>query len=131
MKGMQQVETLRAACCVVGVDGKASEAEMRIIKSLAAEVGVGEASLTAMLERAKSDKEFYDEQFKILKTDPKETMQLMFSLALADGSFRKDEHFILQQFAERLGVSEAQFNQWTQQALEYLKSKRGDNSAGE
>jgi len=57
---MRQVELLRAACCVAGVDGHASDAEQLILQRLADEAGVGAASLSAMIELAETDEQFYE-----------------------------------------------------------------------
>ena len=42
---MFKVELLRAACCVAGIDGEIDEAEFAVLKKLADDVGVGDASL--------------------------------------------------------------------------------------
>ena len=55
---MRQVAILRAACCVAGADGHTSDAEQRVVKRLADEAGVGDASLEAMIERFPKDLEF-------------------------------------------------------------------------
>ncbi len=120
---MRQVDILRAACCVAGVDGHSSDAEQRILKRLAAEAGVGAASLSAMIERAETDKRFYAEQFRVLTFDPKETMQLLFRVALADGDLAKEEAVVLKRLAQRLELPPAQFDAWLKQAISFIKKK--------
>lgn len=120
---MRQVEMLRAACCVAGVDGHASAAEQKILKRLAKEAGVGAASLSAMIELAETDKQYYAKQFRVLEADPKETMQLLFRMSLADGSLRKDEAQVLKRLSRRLEVPSAQFDTWLGQAIAFLKQK--------
>ena len=120
---MRQVAILRAACCVAGADGHTSDAEQRIVKRLADEAGVGDASLEAMIERAETDKEFYLEQFRVLKSDQKETMQLLFRVAVADLALHKDEAFVLQQLSLRLEVPPAQYDKWLKQTIDFLKKK--------
>lgn len=129
MEGMRKVELLRAACCVAGIDGHTSDAERRILQMLADQVGVGEASLNAMIERAETDDKFYREQFRVLKADPKETMQLLFTIAVADGGFGKDEHHVLERLAARLEVSKAQFDKWTEESIAYLDAKSKDSES--
>ena len=119
MEGMKKVEVLRAACCVAGIDGEAAEAELRILQMLADQVGVGEASLTAMIERAQRDPEFYKEQFRVLKAEPKETMRLLFGVALADGQLKDNELSVLQKLANRLEISQESFDHWLAQARDY------------
>ena len=41
MNPMQEVEVLRAACCVAGIDGEVTENELVMINELAAKAGVG------------------------------------------------------------------------------------------
>ena len=120
---MRQVEMLRAACCVAGVDGHVSDSEQQILKRLAKEAGVGAASLSAMIELAETDKQYYAKQFRVLEADPKETMQLLFHISLADGSLRKDEALVLKRLSQKLGVPSAQFDTWLGQAIAFLKQK--------
>ena len=104
MRPMEQVEVLRAACCVAGADGSVTDKERQLIEKLADVSGVGAASLEAMVDRAKADCSFCDEQFQILKTDPQETMAILFEIAMSDGQVGTDEEQSLWSFAERLGV---------------------------
>ena len=111
MRPMEQVEVLQAACCVAGTDGTISDQERELISKLGGDCGVGKASLQAMIERAKSDCSFCDEQFQILKTDPQETMAILLELAIVDGVIDDSEHAILQSFASRLNVPEQTFGE--------------------
>jgi tellurite resistance protein len=123
-EAMKQVALLRAACCVAGVDGHASEAEQKVLQRLATEAGVGAASLTAMIELAETDKHFYEDQFRVLQADPQEAMQILFRVSLADGSLLKDEALVLKRLSKKLQVPPAQFDAWLQQTLAFLKRKR-------
>ncbi len=123
MEGMKKVEVLRAACCVAGIDGDVTTEERKIIDMLAADVGVGQASVDAMVERAKEDQGFYKEQFRVLKSDPKETLQLLFSLAISDGRLGNREKQVIWRLAKRLDVDQASFQQWAAQAEAYVKKK--------
>lgn len=110
MNPMQEVEILRAACCVAGIDGEVTENELVMINKLAAKAGVGRASLEAMIERGKADPEFYKEQFRVLKDQPKKSMVAIFKVATADKSLSADEINILRKFAEKLGISSESFD---------------------
>ncbi len=81
---MHQVEILRAACCVAGIDGDTTDRERRLLTHLADQIGVGQASLQAMIDRAERDKSFCDEQFLLLKTRPDKTLGILLKVALAD-----------------------------------------------
>ena len=123
MEGMKKVEVLRAACCVAGIDGEVTDEERKIIDMLAQDVGVGLASVEAMIERGRTDQGFYKEQFRVLKADPKDTMQLLFSLAISDGRLGKREKAVLWRLAKRLGVTEESFQTWVAQAESYVQKK--------
>ena len=123
MEGMKKVEVLRAACCVAGIDGETSPEERRVLDMLAQRAGVGLASLTAMIERSESDQGFYKEQFRVLKADPNETMKLLIGVALADNKLRTIERQVLGRLAKQLGVDKQTFDNWLNQAIEYVKAR--------
>lgn len=106
MRAMEQVEVLRAACCVAGADGNATDEERQLLANLASKSGVGAASLNAMIERATSDQKFCEEQFRILKTEPQETMAILLQVAMADGAIQDVEVASLKALASRLNVSD-------------------------
>ena len=120
---MKQVEVLRAACCVAGIDGDAGEEELRLIQRLADKAGVGAASLQAMIDCAESDEKFYEDQFRVLKTDPKKTMQILFKVAIVDGELTKQEGLVLKRLSIRLDVPPEHFDGWLRQAVSYVKKK--------
>jgi len=62
-----------------------------------------------MIERAKSDTDFFEEQFEILKTDPEDTMKTLFRVAIADGVLMRSERVVLQHFARKLGMTEGRY----------------------
>ena len=109
MTAMAKVEVLRAACCVAGADGNVDESERKLIQELANKVGVGKASLEAMILRAETEPDFYKSQFLVLKTDPSSTMTTMFEIATDDRELEADELKLLKHFSERLGLSEEGF----------------------
>ena len=69
MSSMRHVEILRAACCVAGQDGTITDQESAMLNKLTDQIGVGQMSLNAMIERAKQDPQFYREQFEVLRAD--------------------------------------------------------------
>ena len=96
---MSKVEVLRAACCVAGIDD-------------------------AMVERAKEDCQFFEEQFEVLKADPAEAMVTLCGVAIADGDLSTDERVLLQHFATRLGLPPEKCDKLLQRAEQYLASKK-------
>ncbi len=123
VEGMRQVEVLRAACCIAGADGETTEPERRILDQLAQQAGVGEASLAAMIERSETEKDFYDEQFRVLKADPKKTLQLLFKVAIADRRLKKAECQGLKRLARRLDVPDEKFDRWLSHVIESVKKR--------
>ena len=108
---MARVEVLRAACCVAGADGTVDDDERKLIDDLAEKVGVGRASLDAMVLRAETEPDFYENQFRVLKIDPGATMSLMFEVASQNRKIDPNEMAMLQHFAKRLGMDEASFKE--------------------
>jgi len=125
VEGMRRVEILRAACCVAGADQQIGPLEKPFLDRLAAEAGVGLASLEAMMDRSVNHEEFYKEQFSVLSADPKTTMTLLFRIAIVDGSLQEREAEVLQYLADKLDVPSDRFDRWLKQAQQFmLKNKR-------
>jgi len=120
MTPTQQIELLRAACCVAGIDKDASEAELDVIGKLVKQTGVGKASLQAMVDRATSDQDFYKEQFTVLKADPSESMAYLLQVAMADGKLTEGEIEVLEKLSQRLDVSANDFQQLIVQVTDML-----------
>lgn len=120
MTPAQRIDLLRAACCVANADGSASESEMILVKKLIKEVGVGRASVEAMMDRAKIDPTFCEDQFKILKSDPSDTMLALLQVAMADGELTEEEIRVLQALANNLEIPTDVFDQLIAQVKETL-----------
>lgn len=103
------VEILRAACCVAGLDGGICQDELNILQQMATDIGVGQASLNAMISRSEKDPNFYQELFKILTADAEETMKILFRVAISDSELNVNESVVLHDFARRLGVTEERY----------------------
>lgn len=108
---LNKVEVLRAACCVAGLDGTISEKEMALLQSLATDAGVGAASFKAMRDRATSDRNYYEQQFRFLRGDPVESMKTMLRIAVADGALHPNERVVLDVFSKKLGLTEEKYQQ--------------------
>lgn len=118
MTPVEKVALLRAACCVAGIDKEISPPEEAVIRRLAADVGVGKASLQAMMDRATSDQEFYKEQFNAFKSDPQQTMAGLLEVAMADGQVNDQEVAVLGELASRLDVPPTVFQELVQRVRE-------------
>jgi len=120
MTPMQRVDVLRAACCVAGIDGTPSESERKVIDRLAAGVGVGRASLEAMFERGATDPNFHEEQFRVLKSSPQESIAALLEVAMADGKLTENETAVLKALADKLGIGDDTFAKLISNVLEIL-----------
>ena len=109
MTPTQRVEILRASCCIAGADGETTPDELEQIRKLAEAEGVGEASLDAMIQRAESDPEFYKQQFKILKADPLECLDVLLQVSVANGTLKESEFEVLKGLASQLAIGEEDF----------------------
>ena len=122
MKSFEKLEILRAAVCVVGADGEVSEDESALIDKLASEIGVGKASRQAMLDRGKTDPEFCEDMFRVLKTEPNETMLTLFHASMSDGVLSESEIRVLWHFADKLGVNKETFDNLVEKAKSMTQS---------
>jgi len=128
---MTSVEVLRAACCVAGLDGEFDEREVALLRRLAEKAGVGAVSLKAMMDRAASDPNFYQEQFHYISADPRSAMTQIIAVAVADGHLAPDERIILHHFAERLALDERSFDKLLRAAENYTqrRARQGDTQS--
>ena len=110
MHPVEKVELLRACCCVAGADGTTTPAEREILERMAHDVGVGKASLRAMISRAETEPNFFEEQFRVLKADASESMLMLMQVAAADRSLTDDETGMMRKMSERLGVTSSVFD---------------------
>ena len=124
MSVMKNVEILRAACCVAGLDESIHDSEREMLDRLAEHAGVGQTSLNAMIDRAVNDPDFYQEQFKTIRTDPDSTMKALFCIAVADHELSTEERVILHQFATRLGMDPKRFNQLLAAAAKHVERRK-------
>ncbi len=127
MTPMQRLDLLKAACCVAGVDGKGPPEE-KIVDRLAREIGVGDASLNAMMSRAERDPDFCKDQFRILKEEPAECMGLLLQVALADGVLSDEEILVLEKLSSQLGIAPNVFDNLILEAKKIVGEKSKGHS---
>jgi tellurite resistance protein len=124
MSAMIQVEVLRAACCVAAADGETTDAERELLGKLAKQTGVGSASLEAMVSRACEDDGFCNEQFRVLKAEPKEAMSILLEVAMCGGVISDAETSILRVFADKLDVPTDVFELLLEKAKEIAADRK-------
>jgi tellurite resistance protein len=108
---IDQVELLRAACCVAAAGGEVSPAEMIILRELVESAGVGETSFYAMIDRAANEPGYYKEQLDLLTGDAEAAITMLSRIATADGQISEEERSMLQHFAGKLGVAQKRFDE--------------------
>lgn len=124
MTPQQEVELLRAAICVACANGEANEVEQRLIDRLADNVGVGDASMQAMMDRAKRDPDFYQQQFQILKSDPKDSIVSLVNVAMADGDVDDQEIRVLRGLAGQLNIPDDTFDELMQRVENLIAERK-------
>jgi tellurite resistance protein len=120
---MHDVQVLRAACCIAGIDGEVCDKEQPLLQRLAEEAGVGAMSLTAMIEMSLKDPKFYEQQLKYSQKDPEKTIRTLFLVAAADGKFTSEERVMLHHFAMKVGMSDEQYDALVEEEKAKLKSR--------
>jgi uncharacterized tellurite resistance protein B-like protein len=113
---LNDLEVLRAACCVAGLDGEVSARELPLLKQLAERAGVGRVSLEAMMQKATSDRAFYEQQLAYLNADVEDVIRVLFKVAMADGRLSVEERVVLRYFADKLKIPAERFERFLQAA---------------
>ena len=108
---MEQVEILRAACCIAAADGEISDAERGFIARLATKAGVGRASREAMIEQGLTSPKFVESQFRFLLSNADRAIKVLMIVASADGAIGEAEEALVRNFAARLSIDEGRLEQ--------------------
>lgn len=123
---INEVEILRAACCIAALDRAVCEKEHAVLDALRKRIGVGRVSFEAMLDRARHDRDYYQEQFQIAMVDPDLAMRTLFQVAVANHRITLEERVILQHFAEeKLGMARDRFERLLEAAERHVERDPG------
>ena len=124
------IETLRAACCIAGLDAKITPQERAVLDKLAEKVGVGKMSLEAMIDRARKDQNFYKDQFRFISSGAAAaTMNSLLGVAVADGERSADERVVLRFLGERMGLKAPDFDKLLVAAEKYVAMRKSTGEA--
>jgi len=107
----EHVEILRAAVVLAVADGKITSSEQGLLRGLAGRVGIGNASLDALIERAQMDATLRDELFQRSMSDPNLTFELLAAAARLDGEISQEERELLIHMMDKLKIPTAQFSE--------------------
>ena len=126
---LDQVEVLRAVCCIAGLDGTIGPRERAIFEKLAEDTGVGAASVRAMIDFAKNDPNYYEQQFRYLRKDPEASMKTILRVAVVDGKLGPKERFVIDVFARKLGIADDRYRQLLAAAEAAVAPGKGTGNA--
>lgn len=108
---IERVEILKAACCIAGADGEISQRERESLKKMADEIGVGAASLDAMMDLAITDEKFRGSQLRMVHKDPAGVFETLYRMARLDPDVPTPERKLLTHFGRKLGLDTDQMNE--------------------
>ena len=129
MSGLEQpIELIQAACCLAASDGEICASERRFLQHLASDAGIDPDALAVMIKRAETDESFLDDQFRIAGIDPRQTMAVLFKLAIVDGKLRKSEAATLRKLAVQMGATSDQFEKWLKTSIHRARREAGRDS---
>ena len=104
MGSMEEREVLKAAMAVAVADGRITRSEMGVLKGLAARLGVGNASLDAMLEVAREDQSQADNILIRSKERARAALELLVAEARIDGDISFEERDVIVRIASSLDI---------------------------
>jgi tellurite resistance protein len=104
------VQLLQAAIVLAVADGVVASSERGLLDAIAGRVGVGQMSLEAMIDRAKTDPDVHDELFYRAMTEPELTMELLVAAARLDGEVSQEEREVLVRIMDKLNIPIARFS---------------------
>ena len=125
----EQIEILRAVVVLAAADGVIAPSEKGLMQRLAKRIGVGEASLNAMIARAKEDSSVREELFRRNMSQPEKVMELLVAVARIDGEISSEEREVLVQIMGSLEIPVERFSDIYQKGIERADKIR-DNFSG-
>ena len=122
MGTMEDLELLKAALVVAVADGEIRRSEMGVVQGLAERIGVGRASLEAMIEAAEQDDSIADNILIRSKERAHTAFELLVAQARIDSEISNEERSVLVRVASSLGITGNEF-----EAIYGAGIKRADN----
>lgn len=128
MGSMEDLELLKAAMAVALADGELRRSEKGVIEGLALRIGVGRASLEAMLEVAAQDDSIADNILIQSREKARSALELLVAQARIDGQISDQERSLLVRLASTLGITGDDFDSAYQTGLRHadrIRKSRG------
>jgi len=111
MTDIEKLELLKAALAVAAADGRLSKSEMGVVFGLAARVGVGQASLQAMIDAARAGKDVSDDIVIRSEQGGRTALELLVAQARIDGQISDAEREMLVRIGLRLNITGHEFQE--------------------
>lgn len=108
---MNDLEVLKAACCIAGLDEDVGFKERKVLQMLALRAGVTQASFDAMMDQAVEDEEFFEGQLNLLQSNLDDAVRSLFRVAVVEGKLEPNQRDVLLNFSEKLGMTSEHFDQ--------------------
>lgn len=109
MNNIEKLDLLKAALAVAAADGEFKPSEMGVVLGLAARVGVGKASLDAMMAAAKRGDSLASNIVMQSPESARTALELLVAEARIDGEITEKERGLLAWLATRLGIKGEEF----------------------
>jgi len=109
MRNIEELELLKAALAVAVADGEIRRSEMGVVEGLAMRLGVGRASLEAMLEAAQKDDSTADNILIRSKERARRALELLVAQARIDGEISAEERNVIVRIATSLNLTGGEF----------------------
>ena len=128
---VEQVELLKALIGLAAADGKIASSERGLLVRFAAKVGIGSASLEAMIERALADPSVRDDLFHRTMSNPQLALEMLVATARLDGNISDSERELLIHVRGLLNISMDDFAQIYERGIQKADSLRNAKFASD
>ena len=109
MKDIEKLELLKAVLAVAAADGEIRPAEKGVFEGLAARIGVGQASLAAMLNAAQRGETIPQGILMQSPESARTALELLVAEARIDGQISDQERRLLIRIGDRLKITGEEF----------------------
>ena len=108
---LNDLEVLKAACCIAGMDEDVGFQERKVMQMLASRAGVTPSSFDTMMDQALGDDDFFEGQLNLLQSNLDDAIRLLLRVAVVEGKLDPGEREVLLHFSEQLGMTSEHFGQ--------------------
>ncbi len=123
------LELLKALVVLAAADDVIAKSERGLLERLCVRVGVGRASLDAMIERAMSDHTCRQELFIRTTAKPELAMELLVAAARIDGEIDERERAVLVDVMGKLKIPVDRFSELYQRGIDRADTIRKSRSS--